>query len=212
MLRPYDVEMQLDACPVCRAALEGNPATCPSCGSDLNVYRELAGRAAELIGAAREWLARGRSDLAHEVVRRLPQLVSEPGPEYYSLAARVAIAEGREQEAQGHLGHLPAAEREALMTSISIISELTTTAREEYNFALTAARSGRYEIAARHITRATELEPGDGRMWRLKLKLDVKLSQWQAAYRDIETLERLGAKPSWADELVTLLPPLAPAA
>src|SRR5688572_13324720 len=126
--------MQLEACPVCRATLDGEPASCPSCGSDLSVYRDIANRSLELISAAREWLARGRSDLAHEVIRRLPQLVSDLGPEYHSLAARVAIAEGRESEAQQHLRHLPSDEREALGTSLHTISALTNTAREEYNF------------------------------------------------------------------------------
>jgi tetratricopeptide (TPR) repeat protein len=206
------MSMQLDACPVCRATLEGAPASCPSCGSDLHVYRDIADRSAQLIGAAREWLARGRSDLAHEVVRRLPQLAADLGPEYYNLAARVAIAEGREDEARMHLAQLPVADRALLAPSVELISELTGIAREEYNFALTAARAGRYEIAARHIARASELEPGDALIWQLKLKLDVKLGQWQAVYRDLHEVDRLGVRPEWAADLERILPPLAPAA
>ena len=204
--------MHLDACPVCRATLTGEPATCPSCNSDLSVYRDIAARASELIGSAREWLARGRSDLAHEVVRRLPQLAADLGPDYYNLAARVAIAEGREDEARAHLQNLPEAERAALAPSVSLISELTGIAREEYNFALTAAKGGRYEIAARHIARASELEPGDALIWQLKLKVDVKLGQWQAVYRDLAHVDRLSSRPEWAAGLEEILPPLAPAA
>jgi hypothetical protein len=204
--------MHLDACPICRATLTGEPASCPSCGSDLNVYRDIASRAQMLIGSAREWLARGRSDLAHEVVRRLPQLAADLGPEYHSLAARVAIAEGREQEAESHLKHLTADERATLAPALGLITELTTTAREEYNFALTAAQQQRYEVAARHIARATVLEPSDAKLWQLKLKVDVKLGQWQAVYRDLAEVDRLGVRPDWALGLERILPPLAPAA
>jgi Flp pilus assembly protein TadD len=201
--------MQLDSCPVCRATLDGEPSACPSCGSDLRVYRDLASRAEQLIGAGREWLARGRSDLAYEVVHRLPQLVGELGPNYHSLAARVALAEGREDEARRHLAQLPAAERDALASSLAQVTELTATAREEYNFALTAARAGRFEIAARHIRRACELEPSDARMLALRLKVAIKLGQWQQVYRDLSALDRLNARPEWARGLEALLPPLA---
>ena len=204
--------MHLDSCPICRSPLSGNPAECPSCGSDLNVYRDIASRAEMLIGSAREWLARGRSDLAHEVVRRLPQLASDLGPDYHGLAARVAIAEGREQEAEAHLKHLPASEREALRPAVEMTAELTTTAREEYNFALTAAKQQRYEVAVRHIARATVLEPSDEMLWQLKLKLDVKLGNWQAVYRDLAEVDRLGTRAEWAEGLERILPPLAPAA
>ncbi|MDQ3022989.1 MAG: hypothetical protein M3R04_01195 [bacterium] len=185
------------------------PSTCPSCSSDLTVYRNLGSRSEELIGAAREQLARGNSELAHEVVSRLPQLVSDLGPDYHSLAARVAITGGRDAEARSHLAYLPPVEREALAGSLQVVVELTQAAREEYNFALTAARQQRYEIAARHARRAVELEPGDAQMWQLKLKLDVKLGQWQQAYRDLAALDHLAARPEWAAGLEVVLPPLA---
>jgi tetratricopeptide (TPR) repeat protein len=204
--------MHLDACPICRTNLTGDPPECPSCGSDLNVYRDIASRAVMLIGSAREWLARGRSDLAHEVVRRLPQLASDLGADYHGLAARVAIAEGREQEAAAHLQHLPQQERDAIRPAMEMTAELTTTAREEYNFALTAAKQQRYEVAARHVARATVLEPSDERLWQLKLKLDVKLGAWQAVYKDLAEVDRLGSRPEWANGLERILPPLAPAA
>jgi len=204
--------MHLDACPVCKTTLTGEPATCPNCGSDLSVYRDLGHRAHELIATAREWLARGRSDLAHEVVRRLPQLVSDLGPDYHSLAARVALAEGAVGEARAHLAQLPADEREALASVIDGDNGLLQTAREEYNYALSAARAGRLEVAARHLQRATILAPADAQVLQLKLKVDVKRGDWPAVYAGLATLERLGARPEWADGLEALLPPLASAA
>jgi hypothetical protein len=175
----------------------------------LAVYRDLASRADELVAAAREQLARGDDTLAREVVARLPQLVADPGPGYHSLAARVAISAGRDSEAREHLKHLPDDERTALSSAVESIASLTLTAREEYNFALTAARAGRYEIALRHAVRACELEPAEARMLRLRLKLNVKLAQWQAVYRDLHALDQLGARPTWAAGLEMVLPPLA---
>jgi hypothetical protein len=201
--------MQLDACPICRAALDGAPVTCPSCSSDLSVYRDLATRADELVAAAREQLARGDDTLAREVVARLPQLVADPGSGYHSLAARLAISAGRDAEAREHLKHLPGDEAAALSSAVESIASLTQTAREEYNFALTAARAGRHEIALRHARRACELEPADARMLRLRLKLNVKLAQWQAVYRDLAALDALAARPEWAVGLEAQLPPLA---
>jgi hypothetical protein len=145
-------------------------------------------------------------------VRRLPQLVGDLGPEYHSLAARVALAEGATAEAHSHLRHLPGPEREALTSVLEGDSGLLTTAREEYNYALSAAKQKRFEIAARHLQRASELAPGEAGIWQLKLKVDVKLGRWQAAYGDLAQLDRLDARPQWAEGLETLLPPLAPAA
>lgn len=202
------VAVVLDACPVCRATLDGAPVACPACSSDLRVYRELAGRASELIALAREQLARGDSSLAREVALRLPQLVNDPGPAYYALAAHVALRDGRADEARLLAARADPTERQVLEQLSGDRQTDVEGAREQYNYALTAARAGRFDTAARHLDAALRMTPDAAEMWQLRLKVDLKRTAWPQVYADLAELDRLEARPSEFVGLERLLPVL----
>lgn len=202
-----------DACPVCRQTLDDSvlaksPPLCPGCGTDLTQFIELARRGSHYARLGLEWLARGRTAVAREVVHRLRTLQSDPGPEYDELAARLAVLDGNAELAQHHLAGLSPDLRGALEAQLESTQRGARRARELYNYALSAARSGSLSQAAEHLVLAARLSPAEPAIWQLKAKVDLKAGLWSRLYDDLRTLDQLGARPRELAGAERLLPPL----
>jgi uncharacterized protein HemY len=205
---------QLEACPVCRQALDEQalaqrPPLCPGCGTDLAPYVELAGRTRHYIALALELLARGDTRTARQVVDGVRRLDAEPGPQFAELTARLALAEGDPQSAQALLPSLPADVRIDIERELGTARLHAERARELYNYALSLARQGAVGPAADKLSLAVQLAPREARIWALKAKVDIRAGRWDSAYRDLSWLDELGARPAQLAGAERLLPPLA---
>ncbi len=203
--------VDFDACPVCRGTLDdsllASPSPrCPHCDTDLTPYVSLAGRAAELLTLAAEMLSRGDDDLAEEVVARLPQLIPEPGPQYWELAARLAVSKRQWDSARALSAKLPPELAAEISRLTGLVERNRRSAKELFNYALTCARRGEYRVASDSLAAAVDYDPDNADIWRLKLKVDLKAQRYQQCYSDLAGLDRLGARPAEFAGIEKLLP------
>ncbi|MCC7479226.1 hypothetical protein IT575_12310 [bacterium] len=203
--------IDFDACPVCRGTLEdsmllGAAPRCPHCDTDLSPYLNLLSRAGELLELAARMLERGDDDLAEEVVARLPQLLPDPGPQYWELAARLAISRRQWDSARALAGRLSPELRGEIERLTALVERNRRSARELFNYALTCARRGEYRVASDSLAAAADYDPDNADIWRLKLKVDLKAGRWQQCYSDLAGLDRLAARPQEFAGIEKLLP------
>lgn len=203
--------MDFDSCPVCRGTIADSvllsPAPrCPHCDTDLKPYLDLALRAGELLALAADMLSRGDDDLAEEVVARLPQLIPDPGPQYWELAARLAISKRQWDSARALSTKLPAALAGEIHRLTEIVERNRRSARELFNYALTCARRGEYQVASDSLAAAAAYDQDNADVWRLKLKVDLKAQRYQQCYSDLAGLDRLSARPAEFAGIEKLLP------
>jgi len=202
------VTVLLDACPLCRTTLRGGEQQCPSCGADLAPYLAAAQRTQELVGLARQLLSRGEKARAAALIPRLSQLSNLPPATILELRAGLALAGGDVAQARQLAGQLgsehSAAQR--VEQQAAALDEARLQARELYNNALTLARRGSAPAAAEQLLRAVQLDPGEPRLWLLKLKVDLKAHLLGRCYSDLAALDRLGARPPEFARLEALLP------
>ena len=94
----------------------------------------------------------------------------------------------------------------AIQAELELRREQLFKARELYNHALSAARSGAYLQAARYLEQAVRLDPEDPNIWSLKLKVDLKCHYYQRCYEDLYRLDKLAARPPEFFDLEQHLP------
>ena len=198
----------LDACPLCRTTLRGGEQECPSCGADLRPYLDAAQRSNQLVGLARQWISAGSADQAAALVPRLSQLTGIAPATVLELQAQVALAAGDTAQVLALAGRLGSehATAQRLVSQAQAQAQAKLQARELYNNALVAARAGSAPQAAEQLARAVQLDPGEARLWQLKLKADLKARWFGRCYSDLAALDRLGARPPEFARLEALLP------
>lgn len=200
----------LSACPLCREVLPDDPApaSCPGCGAALAPYRELLARAQMYIQLCRELLSRGDSAQALNIIGQLQAIADVDERQVAELQCRAALLEGKLESAGLWLDRCAPAVRESLRQDLRARQHQQNTARELYNYALTAARRGEHRLAAEELQRATALDPQEPALWRLKLKADLKCGYFQRCYADLQHLDDAGARPAEYRLLERYLPPV----
>ena len=205
-------------CPLCRTDLErlaeagGNEAgftACPSCSADLAPYRELKNRALKYFTLAQDFISRGELDQAQSLVDSLPQVIGEGELPLHRLLAKFALAKGDLGQAAEYAKQCEPHEQSQLQEAIVLQSKNQSSAREQYNYALTAARAGQYQLATKWLSSAAALDPQNPDIWQLKLKVDLAARDYQATYLDLSELDRLASRPPEFYALEQLLPPLS---
>ncbi len=200
----------LSACPLCREVLQATAAAeqCPACGAVLAPYYELADRAQLYLQLCREHLSRGDSAQALGIIDQLQAIAEVDAQAVAELRCRAALLAGDVAAADEWLARCAPAARELLLPELAAQRQLQQTAHELYNYALTAARRGAYQLAAEELARAAALDPANPALWQLKLKADLKCGYLQRCYADLQHLDRAGARPAEYALLEQFLPPV----
>lgn len=199
---------QLDACPLCRAALQGSENRCPDCGADLTLFADINNLAERYLEFCRELIARGDVRTARSVIDRLPQISNAAQEDIAGLQVRLALQEGDYLAARRWLAQCSAGSAAGFKAEIDRNERGQFRARELYNQSLAAARRGAGPHAAEQLAHAVTLDPDDPRIWTLKLKVDLKYGYFQRCYADLTELDRLVARPPEFHYLEQLLPPV----
>lgn len=182
---------------------------CPSCGADLTAFVDLEARAAQYVRTCREMLSRGEAEAARVVLQQLPA-IAEPDPsDMAELGCRLALLDGDFENAAVLLAQCAPQAAGQLSSELELRSRLHQAAREQFNYALSAARRAEFSLAAEQLSHAVEYAPREAGIWRLKLKTDLKCGYFNRCYDDLRALDSLNARPEQFAGIEQQLPHIA---
>jgi tetratricopeptide (TPR) repeat protein len=181
-------QARLTDCPVCHGAIAGAEAQCPSCSAELAPYYVLLAQANSLIAEANNAALRGDTEKARELAKKVLEITPLLSAQAAEVQARAALLERRYEDAWALAQGMEAGEsREYLLADVTAGFEDEEHGKEHYNLALTAARNGQLQAAARYIGRALELAPHLDAAWRLAVMIALKGGEFERAKEMLAT-------------------------